>query len=94
MLGIDFPDSAPDLDATIRIGLDDGPEIISIAVPTESIAAALIYFCINNRIPLPAHAAKSVKKTGNSVALVINVNGFPDGKPGTGDAGPGVVILN
>ena len=46
VLGIDFADDATDLSATIRIGQDDGPQIISVAVPTESIAAALIYFCI------------------------------------------------
>lgn len=83
VLGIDFADDATDLSATIRIGQDetgqdDGPQIISVAVPTESIAAALIYFCINNKIPLPAHAAKSIKKMGTSVALVININAVPD----------------
>ena len=74
VLGIEFDEEEADLTATIKIGKSDGHDIISVAVPTESIAAALIFFCINHKIPLPAHAAKSIKKAGNSVALVININ--------------------
>lgn len=74
VLGIEFDEEDDDVTATIKIGKDEGRDVISVALPTESIAAALIFFCINHKIPLPAHAAKSVKKLGNSVALVININ--------------------
>ena len=74
VVGIEFEEDDDDLTATIQIGRDKGREVVSVALPTESIAAALIFFCINHKIPLPAHAAKTIKKQGRSVALVININ--------------------
>ena len=74
VLGIDFDEDESDIKARIRIGRDDGRDVMSIDLPTESIAAALIFFCINHKIPLPAHAAKSVKKLDGNIVLVININ--------------------
>ena len=74
VLGIDFDEDDSDLTAHIRIGKDEGSEVTDIALQTESIAAALIFFCINHKIPLPAHAAKSVKKLNGNIVLVININ--------------------
>jgi hypothetical protein len=74
VLGIEFEEDQSDLTAKIKIGRDEGDEVTSIELPTESIAAALIFFCINHKIPLPAHAAKSVKKLGSNIVLVININ--------------------
>ena len=74
VLGIDFDEEETDVRARIRIGKDDSRDVMAIDLPTESIAAALIFFCINHKIPLPAHAAKSVKKLGGNIVLVININ--------------------
>ena len=74
VLGIDFDEDEADVKARIRIGKDDGRDEMSIELPTESIAAALIFFCINHKIPLPAHAAKSIKKLGSNIILVISIN--------------------
>jgi len=74
VLGIDFEEEETDVTARIRIGKDDGRDVMSVDLATESIAAALIFFCINHKIPLPAHAAKSVKKLGGNIVLVININ--------------------
>lgn len=74
VLGIDFGEEETDVTARIRIGKDDGADVTAVDLPTESIAAALIFFCINHKIPLPAHAAKSIKKLGGNIVLVININ--------------------
>ena len=74
VLGIDFDEDEVDVRARIRIGKDDGRDVMSVELPTESIAAALIFFCINHKIPLPAHAAKSVKKFGGGIVLVVSIN--------------------
>ena len=72
VLGIDLNED-PSLSAIIRIGDDDGASIETIALQAESIAAALILLCINRKIPLPAHADKSVLKAGDNVILKINI---------------------
>ena len=74
VLGIEFDKEENDLTARIRIGKDEGSDVTAIDLPTESIAAALIFFCINHKIPLPAHAAKSIKKLNDNIILVININ--------------------
>lgn len=73
VLGIDLSDD-PNLSATIRIGDDEGVSFESIDLEAESIAAALILFCINRKIPLPAHADKSVMRAGDHVILKINIS--------------------
>lgn len=73
VLGIDFGEQ-PDIKAKIRISSDEGDDVTEIELAPEIIAAALILFCINRKIPLPAHAQKSIKRLGANIGLVINID--------------------
>jgi hypothetical protein len=73
VVGIDVED-APDVTATIRIAQDGGRAVIRVELSAESIAAALILFCIKRKIPLPAHADKSIRKSGDTIVLLINIS--------------------
>ena len=67
---VDFG-SGPEIVATLTIENDSTGARHEIAFDTEVLAAALILFCINRKIPLPATAQKKVQRVGDSVALVM-----------------------
>jgi hypothetical protein len=58
---------------TLHVVAGGGPEDVrEIMVRTEELAAALILQCINNKIPLPADAEKSLRKIGDDgVSLFV-----------------------
>jgi hypothetical protein len=61
----------PSLQVTLAIQGDNGT-ISDLAVNAEMLAAALILYCINRNIPLPAEADKRLQKVGDDgVALIV-----------------------
>ena len=61
----------PALQATISVQSDRG-ETALVNVNAEMLAAALILYCINRQIPLPAEADKRLQKVGDDgVALIV-----------------------
>ncbi len=59
------------LSVTLAIMSDDG-NTIDLSVNAEMLAASLILYCINRKIPLPAEADKRLQKVGDDgVALIV-----------------------
>jgi hypothetical protein len=67
--GIAFSEG-PDVTATLTIKNNAGDNI-AVTLSREAVAAALILFCINRKIPLPAKGQKKLQKIGDSVGLTI-----------------------
>lgn len=61
----------PEITATISILGDGETEPAPLTLSSETLAAALIFYCINRGIPLPAMANKQLKRFDDSVGLVI-----------------------
>lgn len=59
------------LSVTLAIMSDDG-NTLELSVNAEMLAASLILYCINRKIPLPAEADKRLQKVGDDgVALIV-----------------------
>jgi hypothetical protein len=57
--------------AVLDIATDEG-ETIGVEISAEALAASLILYCINRKIPLPAEADKRLRRVHeDSVALVV-----------------------
>lgn len=54
----------------IEIKGDDGI-VQTVSVDNKPLTAALVMFCINTKIPLPAKASKTLKVNGQKLALVV-----------------------
>ena len=61
----------PDVSATVDVRSDADAKLYSVVLKSEELAAALIMYCINQRIPMPAAATKSLQMFGDSLGLVI-----------------------
>jgi hypothetical protein len=62
----------PVVRCAVHMGLDsDGSRQVH-WIEETTLAAALIFFCINNRIPLPTKAGKNLQMVGDHVALIIS----------------------
>jgi hypothetical protein len=57
--------------AALEMDVDSDGSRLNVPVPTPALAASLILFCINNRIPLPTQANKSLAMLNGNVSLVI-----------------------
>ncbi|MBV9861921.1 MAG: hypothetical protein JO267_07215 [Alphaproteobacteria bacterium] len=55
------------------------PQIVELAGP--ELAASLILFCIDRKIPLPASANKSLKKFGDHLTLIVTLNPKQEEEP-------------
>jgi hypothetical protein len=61
----------PPVGAILGIDTDAG-EGVEVEVPTDTLMAALILYCINRKIPLPVEADKTLRRVqDDAVALVI-----------------------
>jgi hypothetical protein len=61
----------PEVRGVLVIQSDDR-QLIDLAITAEMLAASLILYCINRKIPLPAEAEKKLQKVGeNGVALFV-----------------------
>ena len=71
----DGPDDAPRV--RLVIALDDleavhlGGSHREVVIEGPALAAALILYCSDRRIPLPASAKKSLRRVGEQVGLVV-----------------------
>ncbi|WP_033069382.1 hypothetical protein [Thalassospira australica] len=65
---------SPEVIARMTITPDAGQKTI---VPTTGaeLAAAMIAYCIDRKVPVPAHAAKSITIIDDQVALKIRMSG-------------------
>lgn len=63
-----------DVVARMTITSDEGAKTV---VPTSGVelAAAMIAFCIDRKVPVPAHSAKSITVIDDHVALKITMSG-------------------
>jgi len=58
-------------DFSIHAGGDAPREF---AAAADELASALILFCINNKIPIPAKSKKDIKYVGEKLALTITID--------------------
>lgn len=70
IVGVDFGEGA-DVVVTLNIKNDSTGASINLSLTGEAVAAALILFCINRKIPLPAKAQKKVQRIGDTIGLTI-----------------------
>lgn len=63
--------AAPDVTATLTIRKNSRMPTVTVTLPSTAVAAALILYCVNRKIPLPARAAKRLERIGESVCLVV-----------------------
>jgi len=68
------------LQATFEISPDGSAQRQVVALNEAELAAALILFCIDRKIPLPASGSKGLRRSSDGVTLVVTVNPkFEDG---------------
>lgn len=71
----------PNIHAMIDTACDPDGHKLTLTFESEELAAALILFCINRKIPLPADAIKILQLFDGELGLVVTI--FPpDQKPG------------
>ena len=64
------------LHVTIQIDRDSG-ETASVSFDPSSIAAALIVYCRERKIPLPAKSAKEMRLVADRLCFLIRIKGSP-----------------
>lgn len=67
----------PQVRCALHIGLDDGARQAH-WVDNPTLAACLIFYCINQRIPLPTKSAKQLHMMNDKVTLVVHKNAQTD----------------
>ncbi|HYH22006.1 MAG TPA: hypothetical protein VD995_25655 [Azospirillum sp.] len=58
--------------AALRIVSDDGDDTV-VAFAAQEIAAALVRYCMDRKVPLPRGSAKSVTLIGDELVLCLDV---------------------
>lgn len=71
----------PDVHVEIEMACDPDDHKRNFTFGSEELAAALILFCINRKIPLPAAAIKILQLFDGELGLVVTIIP-PDQKPG------------
>lgn len=69
--------AAPDTQVVISIRDEPTGHVNKIAVPAETIAAAMINYCKKVNVPLPREGKKSLLVSGDNLILVVNVQAQP-----------------
>jgi hypothetical protein len=64
----------PEISAELEMQTDRDNKRLKIRANSEELAAALILFCRENSIPLPADGVKVLQKFGDSVGLIVTRN--------------------
>ena len=64
----------PQAHAEIEMACDPDGQKLTIMLENEELAAALILFCINRKIPLPASAAKVLQVFDGKLSMVVTIN--------------------
>jgi hypothetical protein len=65
------------LTVTIQVDPDKGGAIEEVTFDTPSIAAALIIFCKERKIPLPAKSSKEMRLVADRLCMLIRTKGAP-----------------
>ncbi len=65
-----------ELHATLTLASREGAES-QIAIPQHELVAALVFHCINHRIPLPSKTPKGLKRYAESLALTLDLEIAP-----------------
>ena len=65
------------LTVTIQVDPDKGGETEMVTFDTPSIAAALIIFCKDRKIPLPAKSSKEMRVVADRLCMLIRTKGTP-----------------
>lgn len=60
----------PDVTVTLTIRKNSMAPAVTVTLPSVAIAAALILYCVNRQIPLPARVAKRLERVGDGVCLI------------------------
>ena len=66
--------TSPEIGFRVVIVAHDGATEREYVVGTVELGAALVFYCINNGIPLPVSAPKLLRISGDSVVLVVHKN--------------------
>lgn len=64
----------PEIRADVLIARDDGAPDLRLLVRRDELAAALIMYCIDRKIPMPVKSTKFLQLFGGSLGLVITKN--------------------
>ncbi len=64
----------PNLQVRIVMACDPDGHKQTITFESEELAAALILFCINRKIPLPADSAKTLQVFEGQLCMVVTIN--------------------
>ena len=68
----------PKIHLGLAIALDGQDRLESVDLGGDELGAALVMFCIDNKIPLPArNATKRQRVLGDNLSLVISINATP-----------------
>ena len=68
----------PTLHLALAIVLEREERLESVEFSADELGAALVMYCITNKIPLPARTAtKRLRVIGDSLSLVISINATP-----------------
>ncbi|MDX1401305.1 MAG: hypothetical protein R3245_05230 [Kiloniellales bacterium] len=67
-------DLDPELTLSGRMVPDDGADEETISLRGRDLESAIISYCINQRIPLPAKGVKRIEILNNRLALIITIN--------------------
>ena len=62
---------------TIRTGPDDQK---ALTFSSEAGGAALVFYCINNRIPISSRASKRLARFGDSIGLILDLDCTASGR--------------
>ncbi len=71
VLSVDIA-TTPDIEVTLQIRPDGEHDPVAFPVNALTLAAALVFFCINRGIPLPAQSTKHLTMRGEEVTLAIS----------------------
>jgi hypothetical protein len=66
--------SAGPITAIFEISPDGGADRDVVELSEAELAAALIFFCIDRKIPLPAAGSKALARSGDGVTLIVTLN--------------------
>ncbi|HLG85601.1 MAG TPA: hypothetical protein VKZ79_00215 [Alphaproteobacteria bacterium] len=69
IVGIEFGAMA-DVTVTLTIRKNSAAPAVIVTLPSVAIAAALILYCVNRNIPLPARVPKRIERFGDGICLI------------------------
>lgn len=71
VVGLAFS-APPDIEGTFHILADGAEAPANFVLNSTTLAAALVFYCINRGIPLPVLATKQLRRKGDNLELVVS----------------------